>query len=60
MGKSHHFEGRLPKVPFPPESPIGMWRDKSLSRIPGREVGEDFFYVQDVRTNETTILSSFS
>lgn len=37
--------------PFPPDSPIGKWRDLTLSRPnpgAGKHIGEDFFYIQDV------------
>ncbi|KAI9466200.1 protein serine/threonine phosphatase 2C [Lactarius psammicola] len=39
-------------VPFPADSPIGIWRDLSLTwPRPGnsKTPGEDFFYVQEVR-----------
>ena len=42
---------RVKSVPFPPDSPIGKWRDLTLSRPnpgAGRHIGEDFFYIQDV------------
>jgi len=41
-----------PKVPFPSDSPIGAWRDHTLSRpkaVRSDGAGEDFFYVQQVR-----------
>jgi hypothetical protein len=39
------------QIPFPPESVIGTWRDKTLSRpkaVNSVDAGEDFFYVQEV------------
>lgn len=42
-------------VPFPADSPIGIWRDISLTwPRPGKSKtpGEDFFYVQEVRILE--------
>ncbi|KAM6500529.1 Protein phosphatase 2C (PP2C)-like domain containing protein [Amanita muscaria] len=42
------------KVPFPPDSLIGSWRDKMLAwpkRIIDNNPGEDFFYVQAMREN---------
>jgi protein phosphatase PTC7 len=42
---------KIPKVPFPPESLIGNWRDKTLSlpKAAGtKDAGEDFFFVQEV------------
>ena len=51
-GKPH--DPRAPRVksdPFPPDSPVGKWRDATLSRpnaAAGRHIGEDFFYIQDV------------
>lgn len=46
---------RKRSVPFPADSPIGVWRDLSLTwPRPGgsRTPGEDFFYVQEVRVSE--------
>lgn len=45
--------GRKPldTVPFTPDSPIGAWRDATLSRpksVASKDAGEDFFYVQEV------------
>ncbi|KAL6298247.1 protein serine/threonine phosphatase 2C [Sparassis latifolia] len=43
---------RLRTTPFPPDSEIGKWRDHTLSKHispVGNHVGEDFFYVQDMR-----------
>ncbi|TFY72702.1 hypothetical protein EVG20_g301 [Dentipellis fragilis] len=37
--------------PFAPDSPIGIWRDKTLSRPKAgssKSAGEDFFYIEDV------------
>jgi len=39
-------------IPFPPDSPIGMWRDTVLTRPRhgfSKTPGEDFFYVQEMR-----------
>jgi hypothetical protein len=39
------------KVAFPPDTLIGMWRDKTLSRpkaVRSQGAGEDFFFVQEV------------
>lgn len=44
-------------VPFPADSPVGIWRDLSLTwPRPGhsKTPGEDFFYVQEVRVRETS------
>ncbi|KZP11994.1 hypothetical protein FIBSPDRAFT_898576 [Athelia psychrophila] len=46
--------GRKPldTVPFTPDSPIGAWRDATLSRpksVASKDAGEDFFYVQEMR-----------
>ncbi|OSD01538.1 protein serine/threonine phosphatase 2C [Trametes coccinea BRFM310] len=52
-GKPH--DPRDPRVksnPFPPDSAIGKWRDQMLSKPnapAGKHIGEDFFYVQDMR-----------
>ncbi|CAL1704761.1 unnamed protein product [Somion occarium] len=44
---------RVKTLPFPKDSEIGAWRDQTLSRpkasSSGRHIGEDFFYVQDMR-----------
>jgi protein phosphatase PTC7 len=45
---------KVPKVPFPSDSPVGTWRDHTLSRpkaVRSDDAGEDFFYVQEVRTS---------
>ena len=39
------------KAAFPPDTIIGTWRDKTLSRpkaVRSRDAGEDFFFVQEV------------
>lgn len=44
---------KLVKIPFPSDSLIGSWRDKILAwpkRIQSRDPGEDFLYIQTVRT----------
>ena len=44
---------RIRKVPFPPDTPIGTWRDKMLSRPKSaynHDAGEDFFFIQEVCT----------
>lgn len=41
-----------PKVPFPPDTLIGSWRDKMLDRekrAKSIDAGEDFFFIQEVR-----------
>jgi hypothetical protein len=46
---------RKRSVPFPADSPVGIWRDLSLTwPRPGgsKTPGEDFFYVQEVRVPE--------
>ncbi|EJF65839.1 protein serine/threonine phosphatase 2C [Dichomitus squalens] len=52
-GKPHDPRGpRVNTDPFPPDSPIGKWRDTTLSRPnpgAGKHIGEDFFYIQDMR-----------
>ncbi|KAJ2987240.1 hypothetical protein NUW54_g9484 [Trametes sanguinea] len=43
---------RVKSDPFPPDSAIGKWRDEMLSKPnapAGKHIGEDFFYVQDMR-----------
>ncbi|KAH9946132.1 protein serine/threonine phosphatase 2C [Epithele typhae] len=43
---------RVKSVPFHAESAIGKWRDTTLGRpnsSAGAHIGEDFFYVQDMR-----------
>lgn len=52
-GKPHDPRGpRVKTAPFSPDSPVGRWRDVTLSRPTevgaGAHVGEDFFFVQDV------------
>ncbi|KAF9053669.1 protein serine/threonine phosphatase 2C [Hymenopellis radicata] len=44
------------KTPFAPNSPIGAWRDKMLTRKPGSSTevwypsaGEDFFFIQEMK-----------
>jgi hypothetical protein len=44
---------RIRKVPFPQDTPIGVWRDKMLSRpksVYNHDAGEDFFFIQEVCT----------
>jgi len=39
------------KAAFPPDTIVGMWRDKTLSRpkaVRSRDAGEDFYFVQEV------------
>ncbi|KAI0780963.1 protein serine/threonine phosphatase 2C [Trametes elegans] len=52
-GKPHDPRGpRIKSNPFPPDSPIGKWRDLMLSRPnppAGNHIGEDFYYIQDMR-----------
>ncbi|KAI0647028.1 protein serine/threonine phosphatase 2C [Trametes meyenii] len=52
-GKPHDPRGpRVKSNPFPADSPIGQWRDLMLSRPnapAGNHIGEDFFYIQDMR-----------
>ncbi|KAI1795899.1 protein serine/threonine phosphatase 2C [Ganoderma leucocontextum] len=52
-GKPHDPRGpRVKSTPFSPDSPVGKWRDASLSRpnaAAGKHIGEDFFYIQDMR-----------
>ena len=41
------------KVPFPEDTLVGGWRDKMLSwpkHFPSTSAGEDFFFVQEVRS----------
>lgn len=50
-GKPLDYDPRQFQVPFAPESVIGTWRDKTLSRpkaVNSKDAGEDFFYVQEV------------
>ncbi|KAH9043247.1 phosphatase 2C-like domain-containing protein [Lactarius pseudohatsudake] len=50
-------------VPFPADSPVGIWRDLSLTwPRPGnsKTPGEDFFYVQEVRVHRNSVLQSLS
>jgi protein phosphatase PTC7 len=40
------------KTSFPPDTLIGSWRDKTLSRpkaVRSQDAGEDFFFVQEMR-----------
>lgn len=42
------------KAAFPPDTLIGTWRDKTLSRpkaVRSQDAGEDFFFVQEVLLN---------
>jgi hypothetical protein len=42
----------MKKVPFPPDTLIGSWRDKMLQwpkKAKSVDAGEDFFFVQEVR-----------
>ncbi|KAI0831284.1 protein serine/threonine phosphatase 2C [Trametes gibbosa] len=52
-GKPHDpREPRVKTSPFSPDTAIGQWRDLMLSRpnAPGgTDIGEDFFYIQDMR-----------
>ena len=55
-GKMADLHERRSCVPFSPDSPIGMWRDRILSehtipasQRPKKDPGEDFFYVQEVQ-----------
>ncbi|KAL0946909.1 hypothetical protein HGRIS_013070 [Hohenbuehelia grisea] len=39
-------------IPFPPDSVIGKWRDRTLARpksVLSKDAGEDFFFVQEMR-----------
>jgi protein phosphatase PTC7 len=50
-GKPPEPGPKRPHVPFPSDSVIGAWRDKTLSRpkaVPSKDAGEDFFHVQEV------------
>lgn len=41
-------------MPFPPDSPIGAWRDRTLAwpkAVKDTHIGQDFFFVQDMRSN---------
>ncbi|KAF4615357.1 hypothetical protein D9613_003050 [Agrocybe pediades] len=55
-GKPEHPDD-MKKIPFPPDTTIGAWRDKMLqqSRSDGvintPDPGEDFFFVQEMRNN---------
>ncbi|KAJ3527828.1 hypothetical protein NMY22_g9636 [Coprinellus aureogranulatus] len=49
-GKPEDPTEKLRKVPFPPDTLIGGWRDKMLAwpkSVPFRSAGEDFFFVQE-------------
>ncbi|KAJ3545167.1 hypothetical protein NMY22_g2549 [Coprinellus aureogranulatus] len=53
-GKPEDPTEKLRKVPFPPDTLIGGWRDKMLAwpkSVPFRSAGEDFFFVQEVRNS---------
>lgn len=42
-----------PKVPFPSDTLVGSWRDKTLKHpksVKSVDAGEDFFFVQQVRS----------
>jgi protein phosphatase PTC7 len=48
-GKPHDPKDK--KNPFPLDTTIGTWRDKTLSRpkaVKSRNAGDDFFFVQEV------------
>ncbi len=48
--------------PFPPDTPVGMWRDHVLTLPePGfsKTPGEDFFYVQEVRVLSHSFFGGF-
>lgn len=50
-GKPADMRRDLPKASWPPNNPIGAWRDEVLKRPKGvnsKDAGEDFFYVQSV------------
>ena len=39
-------------IPFPADSAVGAWRDRTLGRpkaVKSQNCGQDFFFVQDVR-----------
>lgn len=50
-GKPEHM-AIMHKVPFPADTLVGSWRDKTLSRksktVRSVDAGEDFFFVQEV------------
>lgn len=57
-GKPEYPTIGLRKVPFPPDTLIGSWRDQTLSRnskaigtlgTQSLDPGEDFFFIQEVR-----------
>lgn len=57
-GKPEDPNEKLRKVPFPPDTLIGGWRDRMLAwpkSMPFKNAGEDFFFVQEVRTLLTLI-----
>lgn len=46
----------LIQVPFPPDTPVGSWRDQMLARpkaVQSNSAGEDFFYIQEVHQPHT-------
>ena len=47
----HDDNPKKVKAAFPPDTLIGTWRDKTLSRpkaVRSQDAGEDFFFVQEV------------
>lgn len=51
-GKPEDPNEKLRKVPFPPDTLIGGWRDRMLAwpkSMPFKNAGEDFFFVQEMR-----------
>jgi hypothetical protein len=61
MGKPSALNETRLKVPFPPQSHIGQWRDQVLSRMKDnsrRDAGEDFLYIQEVCMYQRQIVYS--
>ncbi|PPQ71973.1 hypothetical protein CVT24_008190 [Panaeolus cyanescens] len=53
-GKPEYEPSQSFKIPFPSDTLIGTWRDKTLSRkkaVRSADAGEDFFFVQEMRNH---------
>lgn len=51
------------KIPFPPDTLIGAWRDRTLMHpksVKSVDAGEDFFFVQQVRFLELQFVAFFA
>ncbi|RDB21375.1 Protein phosphatase PTC7 fig [Hypsizygus marmoreus] len=61
-GKVNGLSG-VPNNPFPVDSAVGAWRDHMLARpkaANGKDPGQDFFYVQDMRNQSRLCIEGVS